>query len=191
MECSAGFERRRPHNLTFAGGYLRPAGKHDFEDVLRILRYLHVRRYLSDGRLLSSGDVVSLLDQNADLRAQGLGLWIIGNECTQTAGLAALEPGQVENTTRPATEKTCIAYVALEPQYLGRGLATKALAALALYGRKTLGLDKLCAAVDQPNHAARQMLRRAGFFRIGTVPGPLHERSLYDLALANAVARTD
>jgi ribosomal-protein-serine acetyltransferase len=61
----------------------------------------------------------------------------------------------------------------VHPGHAGRGLATAAAGALTAAAVALPGIDRVEIRHDLNNEASRQVPRKLGYVRIGTVPGPL------------------
>lgn len=67
------------------------------------------------------------------------------------------------------------------PQYWNRGYATELSHALVEYGFKTLGLDRICAYVEEEAFASRRVLEKVGLKPIETFMGQRVQEVWYEL----------
>ena len=169
--------------LAIAGARLRPTTATSLPALTRLLNDREVGRYLCDGLAMKQETVAAMLAESATLDARGLGLWTIEQAQGELAGLAGLQPVSAELAAAPATASAIEVLIALYPAFWGKGLATAALDALALYARDCLGLTRLVAGVDRPNGRSHRLLAGRGFKPVGSTPGPAHELLLYELRL--------
>ena len=168
-------------SLSIPDGRLRPATADDLEDLLRLLRDEGVRRYLCDDVVVPRDAVAAMLTASDKLESQGLGLWVIEHMREGFAGVVGLQPVSAEAAATPALAGGVEPIIALHPRHWGQGLAGAALAAMVLHARRSLGLSRLVAAVDQPNAHSHWLLQRRGFAAMGRTPGRANELILYEL----------
>ena len=161
--------------LSLPRGRLRPATADDLDGLVRLLHDRGVRRYLCDDTVLPRETVAEMLAHSEQLESRGLGLWVIEHMRDGFAGIAGLQPVSTEAGAAPAMAGGVEPLIALDPKYWGQGLAGKALNALILYARGSLGLSRLVAAVDRPNARSHRLMRRCGFTAMGSIPRPAHE----------------
>jgi RimJ/RimL family protein N-acetyltransferase len=162
---------------------LHCASHADRDALWRLLTDPQVRRYLCDDRVLTRADVSEMLSVSIAQGQAGMGFWMMHVEQDANLGCVGLHPvtpgilahapdlaGEIEPT------------IALAPDRWGRGYATEALAAVIAYGFGTLGLDRLVAVVDEPNHASQRLMGRVGFTPSATTTGPCYPLRTYRLA---------
>ncbi|WP_419914337.1 GNAT family N-acetyltransferase [Hoeflea sp.] len=172
--------------LHLKSGRLRPATLDDAAEMLALLRAPTVRRFLCDDRALARAEIDAMLADSAALDADAMGLWIIEDDWNRLAGLAGLAPVSPEASVSDAMTGGIEPTIAIAPEYEGTGLAFAALKSLVDYARSSLALDRLVAAVDEPNTRSQRLIERAGFEAIGRARGPAHELVLYELVFGSA-----
>jgi RimJ/RimL family protein N-acetyltransferase len=74
--------------------------------------------------------------------------------------------------------------IALHPGAWRQGIATHAVEALARHARDHCRLERIVAAVDEPNERSHRLMLRSAFQRIGEGPGPKHRLVYYARNLA-------
>ena len=169
--------------LPIAGGRLRPATMHDLDRVLGLLHDETVRRYLCDEICLPRETVRDMLTRSETLAASGLGFWIIEQRPSGFSGIVGLQPVSTHVMKSPLVKDGIEPLIALQPTYIGRGLASAALRSVMRYAGTSLALDRLVAAVDEPNERSRRLMQRTGFKEVGRLEGPAHELVLYECQL--------
>ena len=143
-------------------------------------------------KLLPRDTVAEMLARSDGLDADGLGLWIVEQKGDGSAGIVGLEPVSAMGSVWPLMAGGMVGgieqIIALAPRFIGRGLATKALEAVIGHARQTLSLERLVAAVDEPNARSHRLMARAGFQVMGRAAGPVHALVLYAKTLAEPPA---
>jgi len=172
--------------LPVASGRLRPATLDDAGRVLSLLRTPDVRRFLCDDRVLARSDVKAMLADSIRLDAEGLGLWIIEADPNGFAGIMGLAPVSPQASVSPDMIGGIEPTIAIDPEHEGKGLAFDAMTAVIDYARSRLRLQRLVAAVDEPNTRSNRLMKRAGFETMGPARGPVHDLLLYELAFDDA-----
>ena len=155
---------------------------------MRLLHRESVRRYLCDGRLLPRETVAEMLARSDALDAEGLGLWIVEEHAVGIAGIAGLEPVSAEASVSRQMQGAIEPIIALAPECTGKGLARDCLEVLIGHARRSLRLERLVAAVDEPNLRSHALMRRTGFTVMGKERGPAHALVLYEKLLTGGAA---
>lgn len=166
---------------------LRAVAADDFEAVAALLRDPDVRRYLCDDQVFGDEVIAGFLARSAALDAEGLGLWTIELDVDPVAGLVGLQPTEGVMASSPRTEGAVELLIALAPTHWGVGLAAEVVSAAQDHARRALGLTRLVAGVDAPNHRSHALMRRCGFTAIGEIDGPMHRNTLYEAALSDGL----
>ena len=168
-------------DLPLAQGRLRPIAEPDLAALKALLHDGEVRRYVCDDEVLPDPVVADMIAQSRARDTQGLGLWVIETAGGHVAGVAGLHPVTAPLDAAPETAGGIEPIIVLVPEYWGRGLACAALGALVAHGFKTLKLDRIVGAVDEPNTRSHAMMQRVGFTVVGRTRGPAHTLILYAL----------
>jgi ribosomal-protein-alanine N-acetyltransferase len=154
----------------------------DLDLLWQLLTDPQVRRYLCDNQILSRADVQEMLTVSLAQAAQGMGFWMLRDHESKHVGCIGLHPvshGIVSHA--PHLDGEVEPTIALAPDRWGQGLATEALAAVVAYAFETLGLERLVAVVDEPNHASQRLMGRVGFMPTGSTSGPCYPLRTYRL----------
>src|SRR5690606_27470157 len=132
----------------------------------------HVRRHLLDGQVMSREWADAEITGSEALFAEAkVGLWLAASG-SDTLGFCGFRRYD-ELTPEPQL------LYALRGDHAGRGLATGM--AQALLGHvRSLGWERVVAAVDEPNVASRRVLEKTGFTRCGSLPGAFGEILLFE-----------
>jgi len=176
--------------LPLRRGRLRKSQLQDLDAVLCLLHRESVRRYLCDGQCLSRDSVEEMLSRSDRLDTEGLGLWTVNQEDGGLVGIVGLEPVSAEASVSPLMKGGIEPIIALAPELVGSGLATECLLAVILYAQGTLCLERLVAAVDEPNLRSHALMRRVGFSVMGMSSGPSNDLVLYSKSLTDTHAPT-
>jgi RimJ/RimL family protein N-acetyltransferase len=166
---------------------LQGACQADLDTLWQLLTDPQVRRYLCDNQILSRADVQEMLTASLAQAAQGMGFWMLHDHEGGHVGCIGLHPVLRDIVSHPPhlageVEPT----IALAPERWGQGLATEALAAVVTYAFETLGLERLVAVVDEPNHASQRLMGRVGFTPTGRSNGPYYPLRIFRLTRAAA-----
>lgn len=123
-----------------------------------------------------------MLTEGMAQAAAGMGFWMLRAQEDTLAGCIGLHPVSREIVTHaPHLEDEVEPTIALAPHCWGQGYATEALAAVVAYGFEALGLERLVAVVDEPNHASQRLMGRVGFAPTGSTSGPCYPLRTYRL----------
>lgn len=161
---------------------LQGAGPADLDALRQLLVDPQVRRYLCDDRILSRAEVQSMLTESMEQAAAGMGIWMLRGHGGTLWGCIGLHPVSREIVSHaPYLDDEVQPAIALAPDCWGRGHATEALAAVVAYAFETLGLERLVAVVDEPNHASQRLMGRVGFTPTGSTSGPCYPLRTYRL----------
>jgi RimJ/RimL family protein N-acetyltransferase len=162
---------------------LQGASHADLDALWRLLTERQVRRYLCDDQVLTRAQVEEMLRVSIAQGPAGMGFWVLRDpeeELVGCVGLHRVAPGIVDHAPDLAGEVEPT--IALAPDRWGRGYATEALVAAIAYGFEALGLERLVAVVDEPNHASQRLMIRVGFTPTGTTTtGPCYKLCTYRL----------
>ena len=135
-----------------------------------------VMRFVGHGAVGSITGTESMIRQYmAHQRTHGFGFWAVTDRATGVligdAGLARTIDGEVE-----------MGYT-LAKAWWGRGLGTEAASLCVGAARGPLGLARVRALVEEPNHASRHVLEKLGFTRDGVTLAFDREHLVYRLSL--------
>jgi ribosomal-protein-alanine N-acetyltransferase len=162
----------------------------DLEPLWQLLIDPQVRRYLCDDRILSRAEVEAMLTEGMAQAAAGMGSWMLHAQGGTLAGCIGLHPVSREIVSHaPYLDGEVEPTIALAPDCWGQGYATEALAVVVAHGFETLGLERLVAVVDEPNHASQRLMGRVGFTATGTTSGPCYPLRTYRLTRSRFEAR--
>jgi ribosomal-protein-alanine N-acetyltransferase len=161
---------------------LQSVGPADLDALWRLLTDPQVRRYLCDDRILSRAEVQAMLTESMAQAAAGMGFWMLRDHGGKLSGCIGLHPVSREIVSHaPYLDGEVEPTIALAPDCWGRGLATEALAAVVAYAFESLGLERLVAVADEPNHASQRLMGRVGFTPTGITSGPCYPLRTYRL----------
>ena len=170
-----------PH-LTLQGVSLA-----DLDALWQLLTDPQVRRYLCDDRVMTRAQVAEMLTHSMAQAAAGMGFWMLRDQDGRDRGCIGLHPVSCEIVSHaPGLAGEIEPTIALAPDCWGRGYATEALAAIVAHAFETLGLERLVAVVDEPNHASQRLMGRFGFAQTGSTTGPCYPLRTYRLTRAAA-----
>ena len=158
----------RRHRLVTPRLRLRPATSDDVAVLREHWDRPAVRRYLWDGEPVTHATVEAVIARSeVDFDAAGFGAWILHDARGRFVGYCGMR------TTEDAGLPELL--FSIEPDRWGRGLATEAAAGVLAHAFGTLGLERVLAGVDGPNHASRRVLEHLGA-RPTTAPGASPQR---------------
>ena len=152
--------------------------------VLRLLNEPSFIENIADKGVRTREQAVAYLRDGplASYRDHGHGLYLV-------AGRDTLEPmGMCGLVRRDYLDAPDLGYAFL-PEFVGRGYASEACAAVLDHGRRDLGLARFLAIVSPGNRRSTGLLERLGFGRRGLVraPGETEDLVLFELAPAAAI----
>jgi len=161
---------------------LQGVGPADLDPLWQLLTDPQVRRYLCDNQILSRAEVQAMLARSMEQAAEGMGFWMLRDHAATLAGCIGVHPVSADIVSHaPYLDGEIEPTIALAPDCWGRGYATEALAAVVAYAFETLGLQRLVAVVDEPNHASQRLMGRVGFTPTGSTSGPCYPLRTYRL----------
>jgi RimJ/RimL family protein N-acetyltransferase len=119
-----------------------------------------VRRFLFDDRVISRAEARDFLERSeASFEEAGYGLWLSFEKATGAlAGFAGL--------LRSSGDDPHLIF-GTDARLWGRGYAFQAASAVLRYAFETLGIARVAADVDEPNHASIRVLEKLGMRRTG------------------------
>lgn len=137
---------------------LRPCEMNDLDALYQLWTEPDVRKFLFDDRQISDKEARSFIETSLTSFAQyGYGIWLFfAQDCDRIVGFAGLLPS-------PGEAPSLI--FGTSPQFWGRGYAKEAASAILRYAFEVLGLEKVVADVDEPNHASIRVLEALGMSR--------------------------
>ena len=154
--------------------------------VCDLLWHPDVRRFLCDDNILPQAIIRGMLSRSIELDVQHLGLWAIEQVTGEFAGICGLQPVGHSAGSDLLVAGAIEPLIALHPRVWGCGIATMVVNQLVNHARDNCGLNRLVAAVDDPNERSRRLMLRCGFCEIGRSAGPKHMLVFYEQLLHQA-----
>lgn len=144
-----------------------------------------VRRFLFDDESISLARARAIFSETRSHASKGLGLWIVeSRDEGRFIGCVGLMPVTTAAEYEPRFQGEVEPLVAIAPTSWRQGYAREALMEMARHAFETLGMARLVAAVDLPNHASRALVATVGFRRFSEVSGPRYRLRTYAMTPA-------
>lgn len=141
-------------SLRTARLVLRPCTWDDLDALHALWTDAEVRRWLWDDVVIARERAAQVVEESlGSFDAHGFGIWVVrprdGDEVIGFAGLRFVE----------GSDEIELLY-GLAPAHWGTGLATEAGEAVLAHGFGPVGLPRIAARVDTPNHTSVRVLER-------------------------------
>ncbi len=162
---------------------LVPVRTSDVAAIVALLSQPDVRRYLCDDALLRLDYVNTWVAESLEA-ASVTTLWRVEAATDELIGIVGLKPPVTAAARlRAIGWRSLQLFIALEPRYWRRGLASEAVEAMAAVAGKDGVTFALLATVGYQNLRLNALMRRCGFVELGRLPAPANPMVVYERTL--------